>query len=214
MDGISLKLSRYDLERLPRPCRKTRLTVGHLNTMNALQTRQQIQIILGVKPDGTIGHETLAALNILVGTQDDAPWPTVAQDGTIHNVIATSFADPRDVAAFRQCKAEGGTDEHCFSVGDNGIGFTGLDCSEGSGPACALPYEVWMQKWGSKEAAAGKPVLITNPANDKSVTALMKDTMPHLANITNGAGLDMSPDTCAALGLTPPVEAKMQWQWV
>lgn len=180
--------------------------------MNADDTRKAIQELLHVASDGQIGPQTLSALTLLSGLPVDAPWPPLADDGEVHAVKATSFADPADVAAFRKCKAEGGTDMHCFSVGDNGIGFTGLDCSEGSGPACALPPEDWMAKWGSSGNAAGRAVSVT--ANGKSVVCLMKDTLPHKANIKNGSGLDLNSDACAALGLTPPVMTTTTWAWV
>ena len=45
------------------------------------------------------------------------------------------------------------------------------------------------------------------------VTALLDDTMPHLANIHNGCGIDLSYDTWQALGHTPPQERKVTWQW-
>lgn len=180
--------------------------------MTAIDTRKQIQSLLAVVPDGQIGVKSLAALNRLVGTPDDAEWPPVApqpQDSGIHAVIGSSFADPADVAAYRKCKSDGGSEEHCLGIGDNGVGRWGDDCTEGSGPAVALPPE----DWEPRPVAHLAPVKVTNPANGKSVIALLKDTMPHKANIKNGAGIDMNPDTCDALGLTPPVLHPVTWQW-
>src|SRR4051812_26848824 len=114
----------------------------------ALETRQFVQKLLGVKPDGVFGPKTLATYNALAAAPDDAPWPIVAQGDGWHDVLATSFADPADVAAFRRCKAAGGSDQECFRVGDNGIGKWGDDCTAGSGPKCALPPEDWLAKWG------------------------------------------------------------------
>jgi len=126
------------------------------------------------------------------------------------NVKASSFADPADVSAFRRCKAQGHDDQYCFKVGDNGIGFCGDDCTTDV-PMCALPVEVWMDKWGSKGDARLKPVNVT--INGITVKCLMGDTMPHLANIGNGAGIDLSPAAVAAFGLTPPIMVDAFWDW-
>ena len=129
---------------------------------------------------------------------------------TARHVIASSFADPADIEAFKKCKAEGKTDEECFKVGDNGIGAFGFDTA-GHLPICALPPEDWQTKWGSRKAAAGKPVIVRH--KDKSVVCLLGDTMPHRRHITNGCGIDLNPAACKALGLTPPVKAPVTWDW-
>lgn len=179
-------------------------------TTTALEARKQIQAILHVTQDGQIGPHTLAALQSLVTTGDAAPWPPEAQgDAEVHHVMASSFADPADVSAFRHCKALGGSDQECFRVGDNGVGKWGDDCTAGSGPKCALPPEDWLARWGVNARHA--KVLVT--IGDKSVLCAMDDTMPHRANITNGASIDLNPDACAALGVTPPLMTKATWQW-
>lgn len=126
----------------------------------------------------------------------------------IRTGLASSFADPADVIAFRKCKAQGHSDQHCFALGDNGIGKWGDDCSSGSGPACALPPEDWQQFGG---AAHNKKVIVTG--NGRTVTCFLRDTMPHRANIHNGAVIDLSPDTVEALGWKPPLMAHVTWQW-
>lgn len=54
--------------------------------MTAIDTRKQIQTLLNVPADGIIGPKSLAALNRLVGTPDDAEWPPASNvligDGT------------------------------------------------------------------------------------------------------------------------------------
>lgn len=138
------------------------------------------------------------------------PMEDIESAGEKHRVKASSFADPVDVEAFQKCKANGGTDQHCFKVGDNGIGFMGDDCTT-STPMCALPPEVWLKKWGSKSAARLKPVNVT--ISGRTVKCLMGDTMPHLANITNGAGIDLSPAAVEAFGLKPPLMIDAEWSW-
>lgn len=181
-------------------------------TMTANNARKAIQSILHVAEDGVIGPKTLQALTTLSTASDEAPWPSSAPGSPIpdswRQVKATSFADPADVAAFKHCKAQGNSDMTCFARGDNGVGKWGDDCTAGSGPACALPPEEWAQ-FGS--AARGKEVIVEH--NGKEVTCKLKDTMPHYANIHNGAAIDLNPDACEALGLTPPVMADVRWKW-
>jgi hypothetical protein len=177
--------------------------------MTADVARKGIQTILQTQEDGVIGPATLAALTHLSGLAAESAWPAVATDAAgAHAVTASTFADPADVAAFRACKAAGGTDSYCFGKGDNGIGKWGDDTSEGSGPACALPPEDWAQ-FG--DAARNKPVMVT--AQGKEVTCFLRDTMPHVANIHNGCGIDLNPDACAALGITPPATVPVTWAW-
>ncbi len=193
---------------------------------------EQIQQLAGVPVDGTWGPETdtavtrqianlafAKALQGILCVPQDGQWGPVSSAALraiinpasrVHQVQASSFADPKDVAAFRACKALGGTDQECFKVGDNAVGAWGEDTSEGSGPSCALPPEDMIETWGSISAAHLKPVLIE--ANGKSAVALVKDRMPHRAAITNGAGIDCNPDTVRALGLEPPMMVSATWQ--
>ncbi len=147
--------------------------------------------------DGIWGPKCAAALEAVIHPPDG--W---------HNVKASSFADPADVRAYDKCKANGGSDQQCFKIGDNAIGAWGDSTREGSGPSVALPPE----DWEAFPDHHGKKVEVKY--GDKTVVALLKDTMPHKANIKNGAGIDMNPDTCAALGLTPPVMVKAAWRWL
>jgi hypothetical protein len=127
-----------------------------------------------------------------------------------HTVKASSFADPADIAAFKKCKARGNSDAVCFSVGDNGIGCWGDDCTR-SIPMCALPPEDMEEKWGSINAAKHKGVRVE--ANGKSVVCILADRMPRRANIKNGAGIDLSPAAVAALGLKTPLMVAATWEW-
>lgn len=128
---------------------------------------------------------------------------------TKNHVRASSFADPADVRRFNRCKARGGSDHECFQVGDNAIGCYGDDTSEGSGPSCALPPEVMEANWGGTLAAKHKPIIVAH--SGKQVTCLIKDRMPHVAAITNGARIDLNPDAGRALGLEPPFMVDVIW---
>lgn len=130
----------------------------------------------------------------------------------VHSGFATSFADPKDVEAFRKCKLQGHSDEHCFGVGDNGFGCTGLDTSAGSGPSCALPPEDW-QPIGKKAEVMGKKKVLVQ-VNGKTIVCTLKDTMPHKANVKNGAIIDLNPDAVFALGMKPPIKVPCLWSFL
>jgi hypothetical protein len=138
---------------------------------------------------------------------DELPvWPEIE-----HHVFASSFADPDDVRRFRRCKDQGKSDEECFKVGDNGIGFFGDDCT-GPTPMCALPPEDLEERWGSIAAARHRQVEVS--CNGRIKILILADLMPHRANITNGAGIDLSPAAVDALGLRPPVMIRAAWRWL
>lgn len=173
--------------------------------MNPSRLRAHIQQLLkdnGFDPgpiDGDFGPQTYGALQRL----------DLAIDASVRRVKASSFADPADIWAFRRCKADGRTDMQCFKVGDNGVGLWGDDTTL-STPMCALPREDWMERWGGDEAR-GKKVVVR--ANGAEVVCELRDTMPARSNIRNGAGIDLNPAACSALGLTPPVFVTAEWEW-
>lgn len=174
--------------------------------MTALGIREQIQALLSVPVDGILGPKSRTAYERLVIAPAASEWPPVAS-GDVHAVLASSFADPADVAAFRHCKAQGRSDEECFKVGDNGIGKWGDDTT-GATPMCALPPEDW-QPFG--EAARGKLVIVEG--DGKSVSCELRDTMPHRAAIKNGAGIDLNEAAWKALGHSPPQLRPATWRW-
>lgn len=154
---------------------------------------QQIQQLLGTTPDDKWGPKSQAAL---------------AAHAYSRSVLASSFADPADIQAFQACKARGGSDEECFLIGDNGIGKWGDDTTQGSGPACALPPE----DWNFLAAPPKTKVLVTHQGN--SVICELRDTMPAKVHITNGADIDLNPDACTFLELTPPVLTQVTWKLI
>lgn len=129
-------------------------------------------------------------------------------ENEVHRVRASSFADAADVAAYRRCKAEGKSDLECFAVGDNGVGCWGDDTTVDV-PMCALPPEHWRPRG---HAARGAKVLVC--ANGRKVVCELRDTMPSLKNIQNGAGIDLNPAAVSRLGLRPPILVDASWQWM
>jgi hypothetical protein len=123
-----------------------------------------------------------------------------------HRGLASSFADPADVEAFLACKAHGGSDQHCFGEGDNGIGRWGDDTTVDT-PMCALPPE----DWRNLDKPRGAKVMVI--ANGHETECELRDTMPHRKHIHNGAIIDLNPAACKALGLHPPVMTHATWHW-
>jgi hypothetical protein len=130
-----------------------------------------------------------------------------------HHVKATCFADESDVARFKACKEAGGSDEHCFEVGDNGEGAWGDDTTTDE-PICALPPEDMIERWGSCDAAYRKKVLVA--VIGRSVICSMKEKMPHRRFIKNGAGIDLNPAAIRMLGRSPGPNFSCQvaWRWL
>jgi hypothetical protein len=128
-------------------------------------------------------------------------------------VVASSFADPKDVAAYKRAIAQGKTEAEALKIGDNGIGKWGDNTTDSNVPMCALPREDWMPKWGNGASARGKKVAVTY--RGKTVIGELRDTMPHKANIKNGAGIDLNPGFGKAFGITPPFLLQgVKWEWV
>lgn len=165
-------------------------------------TIKALQGIVGVEQDGIWGPKSVLALEAVVHPKTP---------DSIHKVIASSFADPADVRAFKRCKEQGYSDQHCFSLGDNGIGCWGDDVSEHTGPACALPPEDMIDKYGSIVDAKHAKVKVV--ANGKEVVCILKDRMPFKGNIKNGAGIDLNPDAVRSVGLEPPIMTNATWEW-
>ncbi len=184
--------------------------------MNTLDTFKAIQTALnqwdGAQPpllviDGDFGQKSQDAFETLLGCSQT----TASASSPVHAVKASSFADLADVAAFKRAKSEGMSDQEAFKYGDNGIGFTGIDCTDLNIPYVALPPDDWKPKWGTKENAAGTLLFVT--INGVKNICKIGDTMPWKKNITNGAGIDLAPGAQAAFGLKPPFLIDASWQW-
>lgn len=123
------------------------------------------------------------------------------------SVIASTFADPADIRAFRRAKARGLTDQQAFAYGDNGIGKWGDDTTKPE-PMVALPPDDWKFLG---EAARGRPVFVRR--NGITIRAELRDTMPWKRNIRNGAGIDLNPAAAEMLGISIPGKARVEWKW-
>jgi len=169
-------------------------------------TIKAIQGIIGVTQDGIWGRKSQAALDAIIH-----PQTPVESSPSVHRGLASSFADPADVRAFKRCKAAGGSDQDCFKVGDNGVGCWGDDVSEGTGASCALPPDDMAEKFGGVAEAKHAKVKVT--ANGRTIICILKDRMPWKKNITNKAIIDLNPDAVLQIGLKPPIMVPAQWEW-
>lgn len=175
-------------------------------------SRRQIQTILQEagfyrgRIDGDLGLQSERAYNLL-----DVANDTPEQPGE-HRGKGSSFADPKDIAAFKRCKTRGTSDIQCFKVGDNGIGLWGDDTTVDI-PMCALPRDIW-NNVSNPRGKKVKVVYVNLSGETKEVICELRDTMPHTRNIRNGAAIDLNPSAVRALGLTPPIMINVTWQWV
>jgi hypothetical protein len=58
--------------------------------------------------------------------------------------------------------------------------------------------------------AKHQPIIVGHEGEE--VTVLIKDRMPHLKNIRNGARIDLNPDAVRALGMEPPIMTRVVWK--
>lgn len=117
--------------------------------------------------------------------------------------LASSFADPKDLADYAKSGSLGD--------GDNGIGCWDDRTAQEEIPMCALPPDDMIEKFGSVKAAKHAKVAVK--ANGKSVICLLADRMPWKKNIKNGAGIDLNPAAAKRLGLRPPFMVPAEWEW-
>lgn len=111
--------------------------------------------------------------------------------------LASSFADPEDIAAYERTGS--------LALGDNGVGCWGDSTKQGSGPSCALHVSIIKAKWGSKNAGKHKKVIVRY--GDKEVTCVLKDICGMKDRI------DLNPDAVKAIGLKPPILVTVHWEW-
>lgn len=161
-----------------------------------------IQTIIGAEADHVWGPKSQKALDDLIARSRQPD-----DNNDVRRGMASSFADPKDIKAFKACKAQGNTDLFCFSKGDNGVGVWG-DRTDVDKPYCAIPRDDW-QHLGAK--ARGKKVEVT--IGDKTVICEVRDTMPYRKNITNGAIIDLNPGALKLFGLKPPIMKPCSWKW-
>jgi len=164
----------------------------------------KIQKLIGLEQDGVWTVKSQKALNaVLNGTS--AISNNVGGNGPF-KAKASSFADPKDVADFEKCKAQGKTDGQCFAVGDNGIGAWGANTAQTTKPMVAVHKDDAVARWGSFDGAAHRSVRVT--VGDASILAVVEDKLGTPNRI------DLNPAAAKKLGLTPPFLIPCTWEWV
>lgn len=123
---------------------------------------------------------------------------------------ASSFADVKDVQAFRRAKARGLSDLEAFKFGDNGIGCFGDDLTSPI-PYVAVSPNAMIAKFGSVKNAKHKPLLLT--ISGVTHRCFVGDRMPWEKNIKNGAVIDLAPGAQQAFRLSPPFMVSCTWDW-
>ncbi len=163
-----------------------------------------VQGLIGVKQDGAWGQKSRKAL--LATLKGGRGLGAHAGGNGPFKAMASSFADPKDVADFKACKAKGKTDGQCFAVGDNGIGAWGADTTDSGKPMVAVHEKDAVARWGSFAGAAHRRVRVT--VNGKRVLATVEDKLGTAGRI------DLNPGAWAKLGIQPGILLACEWEWV
>ena len=133
---------------------------------------------------------------------------------------ASSYGDAKDMADYQRAlisflragDPQKVAEAKARKVGDPGIGWCDHALSNPAEPWVALPYEDWQAKFKTKSKAHKAKVAVT--IKGKTVICWLGDTMPHKANIKNGAVIDLAPGAQAAFSLKPPFLVAASWKWV
>lgn len=167
-----------------------------------------IQTILGVEADGIFGKRSKAALVEVLGAATEHSLNSPSELEGAVDAYASSFADLGDVRAFHKCKLKGNSDKYCFKVGDNGIGYGGMNTGTDQVCIAALRARDIAAKWGSLAKGHGKPLEV---AYKEIVTrGVVGDYMsPGLK-----ASIDLNPGFHKAFGVHAPFIIKVKWRWV
>jgi hypothetical protein len=125
--------------------------------------------------------------------------------------VASTFADPMDIARFETCKATGKPDSLCFLVGDNGIGFWGDDTTTTDKALCAFGRSTLAERFGGfddewKTKAKHAPVRVTY--KNKTVDCIVADVGAPEGRI------DLNPGACDKLGIKPGDLVSAFWEWL
>lgn len=130
----------------------------------------------------------------------------------------TSFATPKDLFNMVQCLVNGGTEDRCLSVGDNGIGaFGDIIYSEHlASPACAISTHEMVGRWGSTHAARARAISVQIlPQGGNPVEGHGKPFLVYVMDIAPNGVIDLTPSALLAAGLPHDYElsSTCSWRW-
>ncbi len=121
------------------------------------------------------------------------------------NCRLTDFATYEDLVAYIKCRDDqGGSPQHCLSVGDNGVGASGKTTATDDIAMVALPRLDIQARWGSTSAGWGKMV---------NVTYQGRTIKAELADIAPTGVCDLNPAALAAMGQKHPFSGQGSWEW-
>lgn len=118
---------------------------------------------------------------------------------------ATSFADDADLRAYNRSVFAGVSPREALSSGDNGLGAWQLSTVSGTGPCVALPAATVEEGCGSRYRQPRRLVRVFY--GEKHVDCQVRDLSPK-------GIIDLNPDACKELGLTPPLKVMVDWIWL
>ena len=111
---------------------------------------------------------------------------------------ATSFADPADLLNFNRAVRQGKSPKEALEVGDNGVGAWGESTVKGTGPCVALsPHTPGFRPHRMLRVFYG----------ERFVDCDVRDISPPDV-------IDLNPDACEELKLSPPVKVMVDWNWL
>lgn len=157
---------------------------------------------LGYEPgeaDNWWGNKSEAAYQAFLKSQDAV--------SVVHQVKASTFADPDDVARFKRCKLTGKTDNECFAVGDNGIGFWEDDTTTEGVAMCALHKSHLEERFGDDWKRLAHNAVVIVDHRGLTVGCKVADTGPPIDRI------DLNPGACARLRIAADSLVSASWRW-
>lgn len=113
---------------------------------------------------------------------------------------ASTFADPKDIAAYKAAKARGLSEEDALKVGDNGVGSSrlgGIDTTKTVG--VAIPPDVLEAQLG-KDPAAWRKARVRVTIGDQTFLVPIVDEGPGSGPVSRGVGTDLSAPFAYGVG--------------
>lgn len=123
----------------------------------------------------------------------------------IHHATATSFADQKDVEAYRHALAQGKTELEALAVGDNGVGCWGDVTAQEHTAYAALHRDDLVDRWGSVDAARHKGIKVQ--LRGRQIRAVIGDRCGVRGRV------DLNPACLVQLGVKPGLKEAVAWYW-
>src|SRR5215469_10468483 len=148
----------------------------------------------------------------LLGTGLMSGQPPLAKGALAQGTsgLATTFADPGDIARYKAARAAGKSEEEALMVGDNGVGnpaLGGIDTTKSYG--IAMP-ENWLRRQYGNDKSAWRRARALLTVNGQTIQVPYVDTGPGQGPQSKGIVTDLSYNLAKALGSTGLVKATVQ----